>query len=337
MKWLIHILAVLLLSFYACALPYESGQVVGRHDPDTRNGIVAVNDDNIANINVDQTATTNAGTPNKADKPSHPVSHAQAQRRFGISYSPYNNDGTCRTQDQVNSDLDQLHPYSFVRIYGVDCDQAQKVVSAARQRGLRVMAGVFDLKNFPASLQPIIDAAHGDWSTFHSISVGNELVNRGHATPAQVVDAVHTARRRLRAAGYPGPVVTVDTFDRLIDHPELCHASDYCAANCHTFFDPTQPADNAGTYVRAQAQRVSAAVGGKRTVITETGWPHHGRPNGQAVPSAANQNHALTGISRAFHHRPDDLVMFSAFDDMWKKDSADTFDAEKFWGIHHRS
>ncbi|EAU36554.1 conserved hypothetical protein [Aspergillus terreus NIH2624] len=303
MKWLIHILAVLLLSFYACALPYESGQVVGRHDPDTRNGIVAVNDDNIANINVDQTATTNAGDPRTS------------QQRPGPATTPI---ASCASTAWTAT-------------------QAQKVVSAARQRGLRVMAGVFDLKNFPASLQPIIDAAHGDWSTFHSISVGNELVNRGHATPAQVVDAVHTARRRLRAAGYPGPVVTVDTFDRLIDHPELCHASDYCAANCHTFFDPTQPADNAGTYVRAQAQRVSAAVGGKRTVITETGWPHHGRPNGQAVPSAANQNHALTGISRAFHHRPDDLVMFSAFDDMWKKDSADTFDAEKFWGIHHRS
>ncbi|KAL4892628.1 glycoside hydrolase superfamily [Aspergillus ambiguus] len=339
MRWLVHVLAVLLLSFHARALPYD-GQLVKKSEQDNPNGILAANDDNFVNINVDQSISANIGPFNEAsnpgpDAPAHP--HAQ-QRRFGISYSPYNDDGTCRNQAQVDSDLDKLPHYAFVRIYGVDCDQTKKVVNAAHKRGMRVFAGVFDLQNFPASLDPIIDAAHahGDWSIFHTISVGNELVNRGHASPAQIVDAVHTARRRLRAAGYHGPVVTVDTFDRLIGHPELCHASDYCAANCHAFFDSTQSADGAGAYVRNQAHRVSAAAGGKRTVITETGWPHQGQANGQAVPSVANQHRALTGVSLAFHERPGDLVMFSSFDDKWKQDGPGTFGAEKFWGIHHR-
>ncbi|KAE8147535.1 glycoside hydrolase superfamily [Aspergillus avenaceus] len=251
---------------------------------------------------------------------------------FGISYAPYNDDGTCKSQDQIHHDMGILKHYGFVRIYGVDCDMTRRVVAAARPRDLRVFAGVYDLQNFPDSLNPIIEAAAGDWSVFHTISVGNELVNKGH-NPAEVAAAVNVARDRLRAAGYQGPVVTVDTFSVLLRHPELCHASDYCAANCHAFFDANQTPDTAGAYVLDQANRIAAANGGKRTVITESGWPHRGQANGHAVPNLINQQKAVFSLADKFYHRPDDFVLFSAFDDLWKKDHPGTFEAEKYWGI----
>jgi exo-beta-1,3-glucanase (GH17 family) len=204
---------------------------------------------------------------------------------------------------------------------------------------MQVFAGVYDLENFLESLKAFSDAAtmpggKKDWSVFHTIAIGNELVNSGMAAPADVTKVVNQARTILRKEGYQGPVVTVDTFSVLLKHPELCIVSDYCAANCHAFFDATQQAYNAGPYVLEQAHAVSAAAGGKRTMITESGWPHAGQSNGAAVPSPENQRVAIESIRRSFAHREDDLVMFAAYDDLWKQDNRYTFNAERFWGIY---
>ena len=45
-------------------------------------------------------------------------------------------------------------------------------------------------------------------------SVGNELVNTGQASASQVVAAIASAKTTLKAAGYNGPVATVDTMSK---------------------------------------------------------------------------------------------------------------------------
>ncbi|KAJ5169651.1 Glycoside hydrolase superfamily [Penicillium coprophilum] len=263
----------------------------------------------------------------------------QSHAQFGISYSPYKADRTCKNQEEVNRDLDRIAEYSFIRIYGTDCDQTRTVSNAARRHNMRVFAGVYDLTDFPGSLSAFSDAITGpdgkkDWSIFHTIAVGNELVNAGTSSASDVATAVQKARSVLRAQGYNGPVVTVDTFSVLLDHPELCQVSDYCAANCHAFFDSTQRPASAGAYALEQARSISARAGGKRTMITESGWPHAGDANGGAIPSVENQQLAIASLRRSFDHRREDLVLFTAFDDLWKSDTSLTFNAEKFWGIH---
>lgn len=281
--------------------------------------------------------------PNAHPKPPishpHPHPHQHPHAHFGISYSPYKADRTCKNQEEVNKDLDRVSEYSFIRIYGTDCDQTRTVTNAARRHNMRVFAGVYDLKDFPGSLDAFGDAVAGpdgkkDWSIFHTIAVGNELVNGGTNSASDVVSAVQTARSVLRAQGYTGPVVTVDTFSVLLDHPELCHVSDYCAANCHAFFDATQRPAGAGAYALEQARSISEKAGGKRTMITESGWPHAGDANGGAIPSVDNQQAAIASLRKSFDHRREDLVLFTAFDDLWKDDNMYTFNAEKFWGIH---
>lgn len=281
--------------------------------------------------------------PNAHPKPPishpHPHPHQHPHAHFGISYSPYKADRTCKNQEEVNKDLDRVSEYSFIRIYGTDCDQTRTVTNAARRHNMRVFAGVYDLKDFPGSLDAFGDAVAGpdgkkDWSIFHTIAVGNELVNGGTNSASDVVSAVQTARSVLRAQGYTGPVVTVDTFSVLLEHPELCHVSDYCAANCHAFFDATQRPAGAGAYALEQARSISEKAGGKRTMITESGWPHAGDANGGAIPSVDNQQAAIASLRKSFDHRREDLVLFTAFDDLWKDDNMYTFNAERFWGIH---
>ncbi|KAJ5505613.1 Glycoside hydrolase superfamily [Penicillium expansum] len=279
--------------------------------------------------------------PNAHPKPPAPHSHTHQHphAQFGISYSPYKADRTCKNQEEVNADLDRIAEYSFIRIYGTDCDQTRTVTNAARRHKMLVFAGVYDLTNFPGSLDAFGESVTGpdgkkDWSIFHTIAIGNELVNGGTNSASDVATAVQKARSVLRAQGYTGPVVTVDTFSVHLDHPELCQVSDYCAANCHAFFDATQQPAGAGAYVLEQARSISARAGGKRTMITESGWPHAGDSNGGAIPSADNQQVAVASLRRSFDHRRGDLVLFTAFDDLWKDDNMYTFNAEKFWGIH---
>ncbi|KAL6239129.1 hypothetical protein BDW75DRAFT_167574 [Aspergillus navahoensis] len=278
-------------------------------------------------------ANTDPG-PNEED--SSPMLPKQNTQFFGISYSPYNTDNSCKTQDEVNTDIGKLTHYAFVRIYGVDCDQAKKVITAARRHDLQVFAGVYDLQNLHANLKTIVDTARPDLSTLHTISIGNELLSRGQNSAGAVTAAVNDARAYLRSLGYTGPVVTIDTFSKVLEHPELCHVSDYCAANCHAYFDATQTPENAGSYVAGISRRLSKVSGGKRALITESGWPHAGQSNGKAVPSKKNQQKAIESLRKAFRDNHADLILFSAFDDLWKVDNQWTFGAEKFWGIEKR-
>ncbi|RAH46057.1 putative cell wall glucanase (Scw4), partial [Aspergillus brunneoviolaceus CBS 621.78] len=274
--------------------------------------------------------------------PPPPPSTTSPDKNYGIAYSPYTAEGTCKPATQITHDLAQLTSYALVRIYGTDCDQTRLVLAAARGLGLQVFAGLFDLRHFTDDLALIIAAVGGDWGRIHTIAIGNELLNSGQNTAAEVVGAVQAARATLRAAGYPGPVVAVDTVAAHLANPAVCAASDYCAANCHAFFDEEVEAAGAGAFVRGQVGKLLEMMEGdgdgdgdtskrKKVVITESGWPHAGQANGKAVPSLENQRAAVRSLREAFARSG--LVLFSSFDDLWKVDNGYTFGAEKFWGI----
>jgi len=148
-----------------------------------------------------------------------------------------------------------------------------------------------------------------------------------------VVAAVAAARQALRAAGYAGPVVTVDTFLAVERSPELCDRSDYCAVNVHPFFDGSVAAEEAGAFVRRKVADVKAVLRnpGMRVVVTESGWPWQGNTNGRAVPGRDQQEAAVKSLVEAGNEGG--LFLFSAFDDRWKKAEAWTYYAEPFWGL----
>lgn len=248
----------------------------------------------------------------------------------GISYSPYNADGTCKSASQVARDLEIVAGYSVIRLYGTDCDQISSVLKAITGREISLFLGIFDLTQLSGECKEIVDAAKGNWGIIKIVSVGNELVNNGKASVAEVTAAIQLVRSILKASGYNGPVVTVDTMTAMKANPELCHASDFCAINCHAFFDGNVYAEGAGHFVRDWAQKVSEAAGGMSVVIAETGWPTQGNKNNKAIPSVENHQIAIKSIRRLI---PENLILYSAFNDLWKEDRENTHNAEKFWGI----
>jgi exo-beta-1,3-glucanase (GH17 family) len=153
-------------------------------------------------------------------------------------------------------------------------------------------------------------------------------VNNGEASAEQVISALRQARSILRSAGYQGPVVAVDTFIATEAHPELCEESDYCAINAHAFFDSTISADEAGPWLEKTVRSIKSKLSSeKEVIITETGWPTEGSANGLAVPGLDNQKRALESISKSFSGSPGNVILFSAFNDLWKGDR------DKYWGI----
>ncbi|MCJ1289192.1 hypothetical protein MMC34_000724 [Xylographa carneopallida] len=246
----------------------------------------------------------------------------------GLSYSPYNKDNSCKGPEAVATDLAGVKGFDVVRLYGVDCNQIANVVAA--KTGMKLFIGIFDINSIESEVQTITSAIKGDWSLVQTVSVGNELVNSGGASVGEVVAAIGTARTLLKAAGYTGPVVTVDTMVAMQANPELCTASDFCAINCHAFFDSNTQASGAGAFVQGWIEKVSQAANGKLTIVTESGWPAQGQPNGAAVPSPQNQQAALSSIQSTISSN---VILYSAFNTLWKTNSAATFGAEQYWGM----
>ncbi|ROV90787.1 hypothetical protein VMCG_09420 [Cytospora schulzeri] len=274
--------------------------------------------------------------PTTPEDPGAPVINATGRGLYGVAYAPYNADGSCKSANQIMQDFSVAgQTYGMVRVYSVDCNQIPNVYAAAKANDLRVMFGIFSLDGLGDQIATLVKGINSDWSLVDTVSIGNELVNNGQATAQQVTDAVTSGRQLLRQSGWAGPVVTVDTFVAVLAHPELCRASDYCACNIHPFFDPNTAPGQAGVFVANQVQNVRGRLGdaSARVRVTESGWPWQGGANGQAVPGVEQQAAAVASIKAAFAGNPEDLVLFSIFNDLWKTAAAPTFYAEQYWGI----
>jgi exo-beta-1,3-glucanase (GH17 family) len=256
---------------------------------------------------------------------------------YGISYSPYNADTTCKSQTQVSLDFGAFAGgYSLVRLYGTDCNQVATALTAARAADPQysLFVGIFDLSDVSGEVQIIIDAAAGNWANIEVVTIGNELVNDGTASPAAVLAAVASAKAQLEAAGYNGPVATVDTLVATKANPQLCTGFAKCYVNCHPFFDGNTVAEDAGTFLQTSISQLQAVLAdsSQEIVITETGWPWKGGNNGVAVPSVTNQNSAIAAITLAFESNRAGVIILSAFNDLWK--APGSLGVEQFWGLN---
>ncbi|SCW02133.1 LAFE_0E14906g1_1 [Lachancea fermentati] len=248
----------------------------------------------------------------------------------GITYSPYSSSGACKSSSEVASDLASLTDFSIIRLYGVDCDQVSSVLQA-KTSDQKLFLGIYYVDQIESGVETIKAAieSYGSWDDVYAVSIGNELVNSGDATVSQVGSYIDSGRSALTSAGYSGPVVSVDTFIAVINNPGLCDYSDFMAVNAHAYFDYNTAAADAGTWVMEQIERVwGACSGNKNVLITESGWPSQGDTYGKAVPSKSNQEAAISSIKS---NCGDDVILFTAFNDLWKADGS--LGVEKYWGI----
>jgi len=282
-------------------------------------------------------ASSPAASPSPASTVATPVQSSSPPPQgagFGpaIAYSPYNNDGSCKSPSQVATDFASMTSYQVIRLYEPACSQIANVIAATKGKNVQIIAGVLGLENgaySPSTLQSQVDdliaQVNGDWGVINTVNIGNELVNGNHASTSEVVSRVSQYRQQLRSSGYNGPVVTVDTMVAMRSNIELCTASDYCAINCHAFYDGNVLPEDAGSFVLGFVQQISSMAGGKTTIVTESGWPSQGPSIGKAVASLENQKAATDSLTKTFKTN---LVLYNAYNNLWFSDPT-----LRYWGI----
>lgn len=259
-----------------------------------------------------------------------------------ITYSPYNDNYSCKTAAEVLSDLKALKELGIqgIRMYDVNCGSLQTVQTACVKLGLKIDQGIFigsdGVANVAKDLQTVIDWTktenNGDWSLYTAFTIGNEAVFGGHADPSTLISTLVAAKQQLRDAGYTGPVTTAEPSYIYIDNPDLCTnpVMDYVGINAHAYFNPYGSADQSGDFVLSQIDIVQKACNGKEVFVTETGYPSAGNVNGNQIPSPENQAIAIEAIMKAVNNR---AIMFTVYDNLWMP--AGDYNVEGHFGILH--
>ncbi|CAI6338832.1 unnamed protein product [Periconia digitata] len=257
---------------------------------------------------------------------------------LGITYDTFKgSQGSieCKTPDEMAAEFEKMKEFGIVRIYGNDCGVIPVAVQQARKNNQKLMAGIYtpnqDIQDVVSALSDAVSRYNGgDWSIISLVSVENERVNARVVTVAKVHDIFDQVRNALSKVGYYGPIGPVETVPAIVNSPDLCDKSDMTLVNIHAFFDPNTKAEDAGTFVKSEVQRVKNACPNKRVVVTESGWPSQGTSHDKAEVSKSAQAAAIKSIRASFDH---DLFLFNAFDSTWKSDDDSTFNAERWWGI----
>ena len=179
----------------------------------------------------------NAARPVTADVASAAATHTSTPTvngtgGYGICYDMIDAQAQCKSADQVDKDFAFLaqNGYKMIRTYGIGCDVGV-IIQKAAAHGMKVFAGINSVSNVASDLQKLIAYVNGNWANVDTINIGNEQVNSGAASVAQVTAAVETGRGLLKAAGFAGNVVTVDVFNQFVANPTLASTSDFLAAN----------------------------------------------------------------------------------------------------------
>ncbi|KAK5112498.1 hypothetical protein LTR62_004255 [Meristemomyces frigidus] len=275
-----------------------------------------------------------SATPSASGSPSSGISANGNQ--WAMAYTPYANDGTCKSASTVSSDIAAIKAKGFtsVRLYATDCSGPQNVGAAAQANGLKLILGIFiDGSGIGGKtdnqVSTLTQWGQGNWGMVEMVVFGNEAIFNGYVSASALASGISSAKSKFRAAGYNGPVTTTDTVDAITSNAgTLCSAIDVVAANIHPFFNGQIAASSAGNFVTQQLSLLSSACNNALQAYNlETGWPSQGGNSGIAVPSPSDQKTAIDSILAQAGSRS---VMFSFQNDMWK--APGSLGVEQFWG-----
>ncbi len=250
----------------------------------------------------------------------------------GISFSPYGEGqgpGTPVTEEQIRERLAHVAPYvSWIRTFS--CTQGNELIPAiAHEMGLKCLVGAWlddDLEKNEQELAGAIEVARRGHAEI--LGIGNEVLLREELTEDQLVDYIERAKAAVASADIP--VGYVDAYYEFEINRRIADACDVILANCYPFWEGCA-AEYALLYMKDMYRRAQAAGGGKKVIITETGWPNIGSPEGPAVPGTVNAIRYFLETQQWVAEDDIELFYFSSFDESWKV--AAEGDVGAFWGI----
>ncbi|KAI4948807.1 hypothetical protein J4E86_008156 [Alternaria arbusti] len=252
--------------------------------------------------------------------------------KWAITYTPYANDGNCRTADEIAADIKKISELGFttIRSYSTDCGVFEHVVPECTKYGLKVIYGIFLEAGGKAGKGPFSSYANDQLNDIKEnapkdsvamVIVGNECVFNGNCEVSELGSYLDYVRDELRGAGFPSDIAittteTVGSWETIGD--ALCSHIDIFTVQIHPYFTQSVTADMAGDFAAQQleqAAKVCPEAAAKGKFITEIGWPSAGTSNGKAVAGVQEQKTAMKKILESVG--PESCV-FSFANDGWK-------------------
>ncbi|KAK6505338.1 hypothetical protein TWF481_007243 [Arthrobotrys musiformis] len=271
-----------------------------------------------------KTTTIKSETPKTTSTtPSGPIDYSNVGtgRQWCITYTQYNNDKSCKTRDQIFTDIEEVKNKGFrsIRVYAPDCDALEHITDACDKYGLKIVMGVFirktgdvyDYQDVKTQVEKLV--AWKRWDITELIVIGNESVWGGIISSSDLVSLIGECKGIFKAAGYPGKVTTSEVVSSLEANPGLCGVIDVVAVNIQPYFNGGYAAD-AGKFLKQQMKQAQD-VCNLETFCLEAGWPSGGAPINNAIAGPGEQAAAIESI-----YAVDDghISYFSTYDDLWK-------------------
>ncbi len=238
----------------------------------------------------------------------------------GLAYGPSHTGqdptrGIFPSSEEIKADMPTLASLThYIRTYN-STGPAGAIIQAAEAAHVCVALGV-GLGSNPVDNAREMTAGERLVSNrvVHAIIVGNEVLQRGDLSEAQLRSDIEQVRAKL---GRAVPVTMADTYVQWIQHRDLANNVDFITVHIYPFWQGIS-IDSAIRSLDQAYTQVQKTFPNKQIVIGETGWPSAGPPYRAAVPSAANQARYLREFINWAQAKGVQYFYFDAFDEDWK-------------------
>ena len=248
----------------------------------------------------------------------------------GISFSVYlegQGPGSQISVEQIRERMKIIQPHvKWVRSFSC-VDGNELIPQVAHEFGLKTLVGAWlgdDPDKNEEEIRSIIEVAKA--GHVDMIAVGNEVLLRGDLSEEDIIAAM----KRVKAAVPDIPLGYVDAYFEFAAHPRITEACDVILVNCYPFWEEC-PIQFSIPYMKDMYRQAVHAAQGKKVIITETGWPNRGTPEGGAVPSEENALKYFIDTYAWAEEEDIEVFYFSSFDETWKIDAEG--DVGAYWGL----
>jgi exo-beta-1,3-glucanase (GH17 family) len=248
----------------------------------------------------------------------------------GLCFSPYEEGqkpGDRISEAQIRRRMELIRPYTdWIRSFS--CTEGNEAIPRiAREFGLKTMVGAWlgdDPEINREEVENLISLAKE--GVVDIAAVGNEVLLRGDLSEEELLGFLALVKAEI-----PGiPVGYVDAYYEFADHPRITGACDVVLANCYPFWEGCD-LDYSILYMKDMFQRALKAGGGKKVIISETGWPSMGSNTGGAYPSFENFLKYFINTQKWAAADSIEVFYFSSFDESWKVGAEG--DVGAYWGL----
>jgi exo-beta-1,3-glucanase (GH17 family) len=278
------------------------------------------------------------------------LANANGRNFYGMTYSqfglgnnqlcpPFNaqeQSNFCLLTDQVAEDMRIIGSMTRrVRTYSAQPCLAGtiQILESARTQGMTVQLGLWLSNNNASDNQEMgsLRALIRDYSdVIYEVSVSNEFLFVGGGSPETLLARVKEAKSIVAAEGKKSPVGFAEVWGTLMmvdkNQPVIHNISsivkeaDFLGFQVHPWWAGVDVmSTNQGVGSINSAKLISNKWGGKRVIVSETGFPSAGQVNGGALPSHDGQNKYISEVEIAGRSSGTAVFIFEPFDGEWKK------------------